>query len=185
MRTLLPAYPAVLAKLADAPARAITPTCSAGRRGCSPARPRASTCSCSTRRISTTGRATPISAPTGATGPTTPIASPRWRGSAPTSALARSPAFAPDVVHAHDWQAALAPAYLHFDGGPRPGRSSPIHNLAFQGHFPLRSSATSACPPARFDRRRRVFRRRRLSEGGSAVRRPHHHRLADLRRAKS
>ena len=23
----------------------------------------------------------------------------------------------PDVVHAHDWQAALAPAYLHYDGG--------------------------------------------------------------------
>jgi starch synthase len=44
--------------------------------------------------------------------------------------------FAPDVVHAHDWQAALAPAYLHYDGGPRPGTVVTVHNLAFQGHFP-------------------------------------------------
>ena len=29
--------------------------------------------------------------------------------------------FAPDIVHAHDWQAALTPAYLHYDGGARPG----------------------------------------------------------------
>ena len=37
--------------------------------------------------------------------------------------------------HAHDWQAALAPAYLHYDGGPRPGTVMTIHNIAFQGHF--------------------------------------------------
>jgi starch synthase len=46
-------------------------------------------------------------------------------------------AFEPQVVHAHDWQAALAPAYLHFAGGPRPATVVTIHNLAFQGHFPL------------------------------------------------
>jgi len=45
--------------------------------------------------------------------------------------------FEPDVVHAHDWQAALAPAYLHFAGRPRPRMVVTIHNLAFQGHFPL------------------------------------------------
>ena len=44
--------------------------------------------------------------------------------------------FAPDVVHAHDWQGALAPAYLHYDGGARPGTVLTIHNIAFQGHFP-------------------------------------------------
>ena len=31
-------------------------------------------------------------------------------------------AFEPDVVHAHDWQAALAPAYLHFAAERRPSR---------------------------------------------------------------
>jgi starch synthase len=46
-------------------------------------------------------------------------------------------AFEPEVVHAHDWQAALAPAYLHFAAGRRPGSVVTVHNLAFQGHFPL------------------------------------------------
>ncbi len=46
-------------------------------------------------------------------------------------------AFEPEVVHAHDWQAALAPAYLRFAEGPRPGSVVTIHNLAFQGHFPI------------------------------------------------
>jgi starch synthase len=45
--------------------------------------------------------------------------------------------FQPQVVHAHDWQAALAPAYLHYADGPRPGTAITIHNIAFQGHFPL------------------------------------------------
>jgi starch synthase len=45
--------------------------------------------------------------------------------------------FEPEVVHAHDWQAALAPAYLHFSDRPRPAAVVTIHNLAFQGHFPL------------------------------------------------
>jgi starch synthase len=45
--------------------------------------------------------------------------------------------FQPQVVHAHDWQAALAPAYLHYADGPRPGAAVTIHNIAFQGHFPV------------------------------------------------
>ena len=44
--------------------------------------------------------------------------------------------FRPDVVHVHDWQGALTPALLHYDGGPRPRTVVTIHNLAFQGHFP-------------------------------------------------
>jgi len=44
--------------------------------------------------------------------------------------------FIPDVAHSHDWQAALTPAYLHYDAGARPGTVITIHNLAFQGHFP-------------------------------------------------
>ena len=41
--------------------------------------------------------------------------------------------YRPDVVHAHDWQAGLAPAYLHYRGGPRPGTVMTVHNLAFAG----------------------------------------------------
>ncbi len=45
-------------------------------------------------------------------------------------------AFVPDVIHAHDWQAGLASAYLHFSGRPRPGTIITVHNLAYQGQFP-------------------------------------------------
>ncbi|MCU6452734.1 glycogen synthase GlgA [Sphingomonas sp. A2-49] len=41
-----------------------------------------------------------------------------------------------DLLHAHDWQAAMAPAYLRFG---RPEATVPsvmtVHNIAFQGHF--------------------------------------------------
>jgi starch synthase len=40
-----------------------------------------------------------------------------------------------DVVHAHDWQAGLLPAYLHYAGATRPATVMTIHNLAFQGQF--------------------------------------------------
>ena len=43
--------------------------------------------------------------------------------------------FAPDLFHAHDWQAALVPAYLR-DAAPRPATVLTVHNLAFQGRFP-------------------------------------------------
>ncbi len=43
--------------------------------------------------------------------------------------------FVPDVVHVHDWQAGLAPAYLHFAGRRGPGTVMTVHNLAFQGRF--------------------------------------------------
>lgn len=46
-------------------------------------------------------------------------------------------AFVPDVLHAHDWQAALVPAYLHYlgQGKRRPATVLTLHNLAFQGQF--------------------------------------------------
>ncbi len=53
----------------------------------------------------------------------------------------------PSVVHAHDWQAALAPAYLHYAGGPRPATVVTVHNLAFQGRFPGVSLDTLGLPP--------------------------------------
>ncbi len=44
------------------------------------------------------------------------------------------PGFMPDLVHVHDWQAALAPAYMKYRGIETPSVLT-IHNLAFQGHF--------------------------------------------------
>ena len=59
--------------------------------------------------------------------------------------LARQIDFAPDVVHAHDWQAGLVPVYLHrqlwrdpFFAGT--GSLFTIHNLGYQGVFPLASA---------------------------------------------
>ncbi|HEX6298383.1 MAG TPA: glycogen synthase GlgA [Burkholderiales bacterium] len=47
----------------------------------------------------------------------------------------RSPlGWRPDVVHCHDWPAALAPAYLHFEP-QRAATVMTVHNLAFQGNF--------------------------------------------------
>ncbi|WP_315836398.1 glycogen synthase GlgA [Bradyrhizobium prioriisuperbiae] len=45
------------------------------------------------------------------------------------------PDFRPDIVHAHDWQAGLAPAYIRAAGNTRVRTVQTIHNLAFQGLF--------------------------------------------------
>lgn len=39
-----------------------------------------------------------------------------------------------DIVHAHDWQGAMAPAYLRYDGVGVPSVLT-IHNIAFQGRY--------------------------------------------------
>lgn len=44
--------------------------------------------------------------------------------------------FTPDIVHVHDWQAALTLAYLRYGGRPAPPSVITVHNLAFQGRFP-------------------------------------------------
>jgi len=43
--------------------------------------------------------------------------------------------YQPDVLHAHDWQAALAPVYLRMAGRDTPRSVLTIHNIAFQGRF--------------------------------------------------
>jgi len=60
------------------------------------------------------------------------------------------PGFIPDIVHAHDWQAALAPAYLHYGDVPRPGTVVTIHNIAFQGIFPADLLYELGFPPHAF-----------------------------------
>jgi starch synthase len=42
----------------------------------------------------------------------------------------------PDILHCNDWQTGLAPALLH-DRHDRPASIFTIHNLAYQGLFPL------------------------------------------------
>ena len=141
VRTLVPGYPAVMAKLAAAstareyadlfggPARVIA----GGRAG--------SICSRSMRPISTTGPAIPTSAQTVSTGPTMRDASRRSARVGADIGSGEIDAFKPEVVHAHDWQAALAPAYLHYAGGPRPGHGD---------HRSTTSPSRATIPPALF-----------------------------------
>jgi starch synthase len=43
--------------------------------------------------------------------------------------------YRPDVVHVHDWQAGLVPAYLRFWESAPPPAVITVHNIAFQGQF--------------------------------------------------
>ena len=77
-------------------------------------------------------------------------ASPPSRVAAAEICRGAVPAFVPDIVHAHDWQAALAPAYLQF--GPACAAKSvvTIHNLAFQGQFPAAIFESLGLPAAAY-----------------------------------
>ena len=60
------------------------------------------------------------------------------------------PAFQPDVVHMHDWQAGLTAAYMHYSGKAAPGTVMTVHNMAFQGQFPAELVMPLGLPPASF-----------------------------------
>ncbi len=59
-----------------------------------------------------------------------------------------TPEFVPDVVHCHDWQAGLAPAYLSQPGAAK--TIVTIHNIAFQGRFPASIFASLSLPHTAF-----------------------------------
>jgi starch synthase len=50
-----------------------------------------------------------------------------------------------DLMHAHDWQGAMAPAYLRYDGSPVPSVIT-VHNIAFPGWFPPESFPSLKLP---------------------------------------
>jgi starch synthase len=56
-----------------------------------------------------------------------------------------------DILHCHDWQAALAPVYVRFNGGPGAVKTvMTVHNIAFQGQFPASTFGTLGLPPQAF-----------------------------------
>lgn len=57
------------------------------------------------------------------------------------------PGFLPQVIHAHDWQAGLVPAYVHYWEGRKPGTVFTVHNLAFQGQCDASLLAELSLPP--------------------------------------
>jgi len=60
--------------------------------------------------------------------------------------LGDAPALRPDIIHVHDWHAALALAYLAYAVGERPRTVLTVHNLAFQGLFPAQFLDTLRLP---------------------------------------
>ena len=56
----------------------------------------------------------------------------------------------PDVLHAHDWQAGFAPAYLAYGGSAGVGSILTIHNIAFQGWAPAAMLAELRLPADEF-----------------------------------
>ena len=57
------------------------------------------------------------------------------------------PDWAPDVVHAHDWHAAMACAYMAAHPATRAASVFTVHNLAFQGLFSHAEFSALGLPP--------------------------------------
>jgi starch synthase len=79
--------------------------------------------------------------------------------------------FAPDVVHVHDWQAALAPVYLNTldAGSPVAAAASilTIHNMGYQGWFDKNELGQTGLPWSEFHSRSiEAFDRINLLKGG-------------------
>jgi starch synthase len=53
----------------------------------------------------------------------------------------------PDIVHAHDWHTGPVAPLLRYSGKARPKSVFTIHNLAFQGNFPLETFPALGLPP--------------------------------------
>ncbi|WP_104664594.1 glycogen synthase GlgA [Ensifer adhaerens] len=60
------------------------------------------------------------------------------------------PGWKPDIVHAHDWQTALTPVYMHFGRAAGTPTVMTIHNIAFQGQFGASVFPELALPPEAF-----------------------------------
>lgn len=62
------------------------------------------------------------------------------------------PAWLPDLIHVHDWQAAITPIYLKYSAaGGRVPSVITIHNIAFQGQFSSAIFPQLELPPDAFN----------------------------------
>ncbi|HEY3247928.1 MAG TPA: glycogen synthase GlgA [bacterium] len=65
-------------------------------------------------------------------------------------AWAAAQAWQPDVIHCHDWQAALIPAIIAAGQAAPAATVLTIHNLAYQGLFPAAEFPVTGLPPSLF-----------------------------------
>jgi starch synthase len=150
MRTLVPGYPAVMDGLTDAQERFEWPMFFGGAT-------RLFEGTCSGLKLFVVDAphlfarpGNPYLAPDGRDWPDNGLRFAALARMADNIGLGAVASFVPDIVHAHDWQAALAPAYLHYSGRPRPGTVITVHNLAFQGRFPHGMLEEIGLPPDSF-----------------------------------
>jgi starch synthase len=91
----------------------------------------------------------PYAAPDGADWPDNHLRFALLGWAAAALAQGADPAWRPDILHAHDWHAGLAPAYLKAAGAATASVFT-IHNLAYQGWFPAAAFAELALPSSFF-----------------------------------
>ena len=151
MRTLLPAYPAVLAALRDAqPVAVLDALLGAGARLLAARTPDGAELLLLDAPQLYDRPGNPYLGPDGKDWPDNHRRFATLARAAYEIGCGRLSGWRPDIVHGHDWQAALAPAYLALAGGARPGTVLTVHNLAFQGIFPAGHLAELELPPDSF-----------------------------------
>jgi len=153
-RTLLPAYPAVLAALPDAVPVLALPAAIGG-----PARVLAARTTTGLDVLLLDAPAlfaragNPYLGPDGRDWPDNPLRFACLARVAADIGLGALAGWRPDVVHGHDWQAGLASAYLALDpaqAGARPATVQTVHNLAFHGLAEPGLLTALRLPPASF-----------------------------------
>ena len=149
-RTLVPGYPAVLSALGRADEALVLPTCYGG-----PARVLSGSAGDldlfvldAPHLFARPGN--PYVAPDGIDWPDNVFRFAALGRVAAAIGQGAIPAFVPDVVHAHDWQAGLTPAFLHYGERPGPGTIMTVHNLAYPGKFPQQLLAEIGLPAHAF-----------------------------------
>ena len=65
-------------------------------------------------------------------------------------AISGTDGWRPDVVHTHDWQGGLVPAYLKMAQRAVPPTLITVHNIAFQGLFPAETLRPLGLPEGEF-----------------------------------
>jgi starch synthase len=152
LRLLVPGYPAVLGALAGAPAAAEIRFLPGGHRGLvrlGEAPNRVPLYALEAAPLF--GRpGNPYIGPDGRDWPDNAVRFAALARAAAALARGADPRWRPDVVHGHDWQCGLVPAYLALEGGARPATITTIHNIAYQGVFPAALTADLQLPAAAF-----------------------------------
>jgi starch synthase len=150
LRTLVPGYPAVLAALTNAETVMERPLFGAPARVLSGTAAGLSIFAIDAPHLYARA-GNPYTGPDGSDWADNPL---RFAGLARIGAdlgLGTFPGFVPDIVHAHDWQAGLTPAYLYYEGATgRPATVMTIHNLAFQGQIPATLLGVLGLPAASY-----------------------------------